>query len=297
MEEITPIGLGCKNFDSLSNSAVRGVVRASLANGVNWFDTAKWYGNGASERALAKALFTLGVKQDDVFIATKWFPVFRTASNITSSIGKRLSALHPYPIDLYQIHNPYGLSAKHKEMEAMARLVREKKIRYVGVSNFSVDDMRYAWGMLKGDGIQLLSNQVEYSLLNRRIETDGTMAWAKELGIKIIAYSPLAMGILTGKFHKQPELLKGVGMRAYSEHFKPQGIERSRPLVNELIRLANTLSATPSQVALNWLVCSGVKVVVGASNQQQAKENAGAMRRILEQNDIDLLNDISEQYK
>ena len=297
MEEITPIGLGCKNFDSLSNSAVREVVRASLANGVNWFDTAKWYGNGASERALAKALFTLGVKQDDVFIATKWFPVFRTASNITRTIGKRLSALHPYPIDLYQIHNPYGLSSKKEEMKAMAQLVRAKKIRYVGVSNFSADQMYCACKALNEEGIGLFSNQVEYSLLNRKIESNGVLDTARGLDIKIIAYSPLAMGVLTGRFHRPPKLLNDAGMRVYSEHFKPQGIERSRPLVDNVCRMAKRLGVTPSQVALNWLVCKDVKVVVGASSPQQAKENAGTMRGIPEQDDIDLLNGISEQYK
>jgi aryl-alcohol dehydrogenase-like predicted oxidoreductase len=189
------------------------MVEISLEGGINWFDTAEIYGNGASEKALAAALKDIGKKPGEIIVATKWWPMFRFASNIAKTIDQRIAALAPYPIDLYQVHQPWGFSNEKAEMEAMARLVKEQKIRYVGVSNFSAAKMRSAWEALQKHGIQLVSNQVRYSLLDRKIESNGILQTAKELGITIIAYSPLAQGLVTGKFHDNPELLKNIGMR------------------------------------------------------------------------------------
>ena len=204
--KITPIGLGCWQFSKRNNLAgkfwpvleddlIQKVVKLSLEGGINWFDTAEIYGNGASEKALAGSLQKLGKKPGDVIIATKWWPMFRTASNIIKTIGDRLKALDPFPIDLYQVHQPYGLSSEQKEMEAMAELVKEKKIRYVGVSNFSAQKMRNAWETLQKAGINLVSNQVRYNLLDRKIESNGIMDTAKELGISIIALFPARTGV------------------------------------------------------------------------------------------------------
>ena len=114
---ITPIGLGCWQFSKRNNLAgkfwpvleddlIKNVVKISLEGGINWFDTAEIYGNGASEKALAKSLQKLGKKPGEVIIATKWWPMFRTASNIVKTIDERLKALDPFPIDLYQVHQP-----------------------------------------------------------------------------------------------------------------------------------------------------------------------------------------------
>jgi aryl-alcohol dehydrogenase-like predicted oxidoreductase len=156
---VTPVGLGCWQFSKQNNMAgkfwpaleddlILSVVKTSLEGGINWFDTAEVYGNGASERALAKALLSLGKNPGEVMIATKWWPMFRTASNIPKTIDARIEALNPFPIDLYQVHQPWGFSNEKQEMKAMAKLVKEKKIRYVGVSNFSAKKMRNAWEAL-----------------------------------------------------------------------------------------------------------------------------------------------------
>jgi len=153
--KITPIGLGCWQFSkqnnfagkywpSLEDDLTRNIVRLSLEGGINWFDTAELYGNGASERSLSAALQELGKKPGEVIIATKWWPMFRTASNIGKTIGERINALDPYPVDLYQVHQPYGFSSEKEEMIAMAKLVKEKKVRHIGVSNFSASKMRSA---------------------------------------------------------------------------------------------------------------------------------------------------------
>lgn len=308
---ITPIGLGCWQFSkqanlsgrfwpSLDDELIQDIVRISLEGGINWFDTAEAYGRGASEKMLAKSLAALGKKPGDVLIATKWWPLFRTASNITKTIDARLACLEPFPIDLYQVHQPYSFSSGAKEMEAMAKLVQAKKIKQVGVSNFSAKRMRSAWETLQKSGINLLSNQVPFNLLNRKIESNGVLDTAKELGMTIIAYSPLAQGIVTGKFHDNPELLSHIGWRKHSALFKPKGLEKSRTVTEQVKRLALKYGATPSQIALNWLIHSHGEMVVaipGATKVRQAEENAGAMTFQLSPEDRQLLDEVSARFR
>jgi aryl-alcohol dehydrogenase-like predicted oxidoreductase len=298
--KVTPIGLGCWQFSKknnyvgkiwpdLNDDLITSIVDESLQNGVNWFDTAEIYGDGASEKALSAALIRLGKKPGDVLIATKWWPMFRTASNIPRTIDERLAALDPFPIDLFQVHQPYGLSNEKEEMKAMAGLVKAGKIRSVGVSNFNARKMRSAWETLNKLGIPLISNQVRYNLLDRSIESNGILQTAKELGISIIAYSPLAQGILSGKFHDKPDLLKNIGLRKYSTVFKPSGLEKSRPLIEKLKTLSIKYNVTPSQVALNWLInCNGDSVVAipGSTTRIHAHEDAGAMKFKLTEEDL-----------
>ncbi len=309
--KITPIGLGCWQFSkqgnlagkfwpSLDDDLIGDVVRISLEGGINWFDTAEVYGQGASEKILAKSLTLLGKKPGEVIIATKWWPMFRTASNIPKTIDDRIAALSPFPIDLYQVHQPWGFSSEVAEMKAMAELVRAQKISQVGVSNFSAKMMRSAWETLQKSGINLVSNQVQYSLLQRKIETNDVLETAKELGITIIAYSPLAQGLVTGKFHDNPELLKHIGWRKYAAQFKPAGLEKSRPVASLIKNLAVKYQATPSQVALNWLINyhgDTVVAIPGATKPTHAAENTGAMKFILSPEDMHLLDEVSKGYK
>ena len=308
---ITPIGLGCWQFSkqqnmagkfwpTIENNTINSIVKTSLEGGINWFDTAEVYGNGASERALSDALTALGKKPGEIMLATKWWPMFRTASNITKTINARLNALKPYPIDLYQVHQPWGFSNEKAEMDAMARLVKENKIKYVGVSNFSASQMRSAWEALQKHGIHLISNQVRYSLLDRKIESNGILQTAKELGISIIAYSPLAQGLVTGKFHDNPQLLKNIGMRKYTPQFKPSGLEKSRPVIKCVQELALKYDVSPSQIALNWLINFHGETVVaipGATKESHAKENTGAMTFTLSTEDLALLDNKSSIFR
>ncbi len=289
---ISAIGLGCWQFSEgfgfagrywppLPQETVNQIVEASLTAGITWFDTAEVYGRGRSEAALARALIAAGKKNGDVVIATKWWPILRTAGSIKATITERLTRLAPFGIDLYQVHQPFALASTVAQMQAMADLVAGKNIHTVGVSNFSAGKMRAAHQALAARGIPLVSNQVPYSLLNRRIETNGVLEAARELGITVIAYSPLAQGILSGKFHQDPNLIRSrPGPRKWMTSFRRGGLERSRPLVTALKEIAREYGATASQVALNWLVHSNGDVVVaipGATSVTQAAENAGAI--------------------
>jgi aryl-alcohol dehydrogenase-like predicted oxidoreductase len=289
--EVTPIGLGCWQFsqganfagrvwDSLPDEAIRSVVQAALKGGINWFDTAEAYGNGRSEQKLAEALAALDVKPGAVVVATKWQPFFRTAKSIAATIDRRISCLGRYPIDLYQVHNPYSFSSIPAQMKEMAALLKAAKIRSVGVSNFSAKQMQAAHDALAAEGIVLASNQVRFNLLDRSIEKNGVLETAKKLGITIIAWSPLAQGILTGRFHEDPGAMrKASSIRRIMNGFGPRMLERTRPLVDELRAVARAHGASVSEAALSWEVTFHGETVVaipGASRPAQAEQAAAA---------------------
>jgi len=308
---VTPIGLGCWQFSkqknmsgkfwpTLEDNMIERIVSLSIDGGINWYDTAEVYGGGESEKALSKALKAAGKKPGEVIVATKWWPLFRFASNIRKTIKERIRLMDPYPIDLYQVHQPWSFSKENSEMTVMAELVNRKLIKAVGVSNFNAQKMENSWDSLQKSGIPLATNQVRYNLLDRRIESNGVMALAKKLGITIIAYSPLAQGLVTGKFHDNPELLRNIGFRKYSPQFKPEGLEKSLPVVILVKELAIKYNVTPSQVALNWLIQYNGDTVVaipGATKEIHVKENCGAMSFRLSDEDMARLDIVSSIFK
>jgi aryl-alcohol dehydrogenase-like predicted oxidoreductase len=309
--KVSPVGLGCWQFSKQNNIAgkfwpsvddevINEIVGVSLRGGINFFDTAEVYGNGASERSLSNALQKAGVKPGEVIIATKWWPVFRFASNIKKTIHERLNALKPYPIDLYQVHQPFGFSTEKGEMEAMAEIFESEHIRSIGVSNFSASKMKSAWKVLNKRSINLASNQVKYNLLDRKIESDGTLKAAKDLGISIIAYSPLAQGLLTGKFHDNPDLRQNLGMRKFTPAFTKKALEKSLPVVKLVKELAEKYNVSASQIALNWLVSfhgDAIIAIPGATKTVHANDNTGSMHFILSGEDMQKLDKVSSAFK
>jgi aryl-alcohol dehydrogenase-like predicted oxidoreductase len=298
---VSPVGLGCWQFSKgsglmgrywpeLADSVAREIVRKSLDGGVNWFDTAEAYGWGTSEQTLASSLSSLGKRRGDVIIASKWWPAFRTSGSILRTIDNRLKRLGGFSIDLYQIHQPFGFSSVEKEMDAMTRLAERGNIKYIGVSNFNARRMRRADVRLRRHGLRLVSNQVGYSLLNRRIESNGVLETAKELGVSIIAYSPLSQGILTGKYHAGPPGPgRNLGVRKYLRSFSRAGLDRTRPLVSMLTGISRSHGVSPAQVALQWLLSFNGDVVVaipGATSPAHAEENAAAMNITLSPDEL-----------
>jgi aryl-alcohol dehydrogenase-like predicted oxidoreductase len=303
---ISAIGLGTMEFSGggrgmigsayprIGQDEKNAIVAAALEGGINWFDTAEFYGRGFSEAALAAALKSAGKSDHEVVVATKWWPFFRSARSIPATVLDRIRFLDGYGIGLYMVHQPFSFSSVEKEMAAMADLVESRKIRAVGVSNFSAQRMRRAHQALQARGLSLAANQVLYSLLDRNIETDGILDTARELGVTIIAYTPLASGVLTGKYHEQPGLLdaKSWFWRAYMR----RRVEKSRPLVAALAALSVKYRATAAQVALNWVIHGHGETVVaipGATKVHQARESAGAMQFRLSPSDIVELNELS----
>ena len=303
--EITALGLGTNKFSGgqgltglvfpeIPQGEVDAIVRAALDGGSNWFDTAEMYGGGRSEQALGSALRGAGARDDEVVVVDKWMPLMRTAGDIGRSIDQRLGFLGGYAIDLYMVHQPWGLSSPEAEMEAMADLVEAGQVRTVGVSNFGVERMRRAHAALERRGLPLAANQVRYGLLHREIERNGVLDAAKELGVTIIAWEPLASGLLTGKFHREPERLRQAGF--VRGMMLRRGMERTRPVVEALEEVAVRHGATPAQVALNWVVSfqgESVGAIPGASKARHAAENAAAGGFRLSEEELGRLDAVS----
>jgi aryl-alcohol dehydrogenase-like predicted oxidoreductase len=307
--EVTPIGLGMMEFAGgggllgsafprISQEEKNATVKAGLDGGINWFDTAELYGGGVSEASLAAALKAAGKTTEEVVVATKWWPLFRTSNNIPKTIKDRLRFLDGYRIDLYMVHQPFGFSSPEDEMDEMAKLVTTGKIRSVGVSNFNPERMRRAARQLEKHGLPLAVNQVRYSLLDRHIERDGTLETAKELGVTIIAYTPLESGLLSGKYHKDPALLQKKS--GFYRARLGSKVEKSRVLVSALEEIGRLHDATEAQVALNWVIHSQGDCVVtipGVTKVSQARDNAGAMNFTLSDDEIARLSELSQPLR
>lgn len=308
---VSPLGLGCwqfsrasgivgKYWSNLEDAEIKDIVRVSLEGGMNWVDTAEIYGGGKSEQALAQVLDGLkseGYPYADPLIATKWWPLMRTAKSIPATIDERVRCLGGRTIDLYQIHQPFSLSSISSEMKAMAGLVESGKIRYVGVSNYSAKGMIQAHRQLQQYGLKLVSNQVKYNLLHRNIDVNGTIEAAKELGISIIAYSPLQQGTLTGRFHSDSSQITKVSrIRRIQSGLNDSSLARSRPLIEAMSDLAEKYGVTIGQIALNWLIHFHGETVVaipGASKVRHARENIGAMTFKLNRDELEHLDQTS----
>ncbi len=304
--EITPIGLGCWQFygggrgisalvwKSTPQDEVDKIVKTALEGGINWFDTAEVYGSGGSEKALSTALSNAGKVDGEVVIVTKWLPFFRTAGNIPRTIGARQRCLAPFSIDLYLIHAPYAFSSVEAQMDAMAALVKAGKIRSIGVSNFSAEKMRRAHVALAKHGLPLASNQVGFNLVARNKEKEAVLDVARELGVTIIAYSPLAQGLLTGKFHKNPELVKKLPF--IRRVLVGRVVEKSRPIIKMLEDIAGSYNCTAAEVALNWVINylgDTIVAIPGATKTEHVNQNIGAMNLKLTKDEMAKLDELS----
>ena len=262
---------------------------ASLEDGIRFVDTAEVYGSGRSERLLGQFL-----KETDqpVLVATKFFPLpWRFRKNaLPRALKASLARLGMESLDLYQIHWPTPFMSIDKMMEGLAECVKSGLTRTVGVSNFSQTQMLAAYSSLASHNIPLASNQVHYSLLNRTVEQSGTLARCKELGIRLIAYSPIEKGLLSGK---------------YSADSPPPGA-RSRnytgllPRIGPLLKLMTEIGQDHGgksnvQIALNWVICKGALPIPGAKNAEQAQANAGSLGWRLTDEEVARLDETSKR--
>jgi aryl-alcohol dehydrogenase-like predicted oxidoreductase len=262
----------------------KAALEASLEAGVNLFDTAAMYSGGASERRLGEL-----AAGKDVLIATKFPSRFRfRAEGLPQELEANLARLGRDTIDLYQHHYPGRVSIPAL-MGQLADAVEAGKVRAVGVSNYSAEQMRQAHAALAERGIPLASNQVEYSLLHRQPEVNGVLDACRELGVTLIAYTPLAGGLLTGKY--SAENRPGGFFRRVLPRYRRRALQALRPTVQLLTEIADRYSKTPSQVALRWLIENpAVLPIPGAKNGRQASANAGALTFSLTPDEVDALS-------
>lgn len=272
---LSVIGLGTWQFGSAEwayGSEYAGRVAPALVGraldlGINVIDTAEIYGFGASERIVGEAL---APRRDEAFLATKLLPITPVPAYTRWRARASARRLRTDRLDLYQLHWPNPTVPLGVQMAGLRGLQDEGLVLHAGVSNYSLGRWQAAERSM---GRPVLSNQVRFSLLNRR-PLARMVPWAQGRGRVVIAYSPLAQGVLTGRYGpaRRPR-----GMRARSRAFSPGNLPRVERLGEELREVGRRHGATASQVALAWLVRHpNVVAIPGASSERQVEENAAA---------------------
>jgi len=252
----------------------------------------KRYGKGKSEEILGRAIKNRKEqgKNDNIIVASKFIPLpWRfTQGSFHSALSETLKRTALPYLDLYQIHGP-AFSVRRVETwaEAMADAHQKGLIKAIGVSNYNADQVRRTHKILSGKGIQLATNQVEFSLLRNNPERNGLLATCKELGVTLIAYSPLGMGRLTGKYSKD-------NPPPSDRRFGKTNIEVLQNLTNVLKEIGDKHGKTCAQVALNWCICKETIPIVGVKNEKQVEENLGAIGWRLSKEEVEILDKVSQ---
>jgi aryl-alcohol dehydrogenase-like predicted oxidoreductase len=261
----------------------------AVNNGIRFFDTAEIYGQGKSESFLGGLMQS---RDEKFIVATKMMPYpwrLRTDA-LQSSMIASLKRLNLPKVQLYQIHFPLPPVPVRTWMERMIDLQEQDLVEAVGVSNYDLNQTLEAHKVLSAHGSRLASNQVEYHLLERRIEKNGLMEKCNELGIRIIAYSPLAMGILSGKYTPENPP-SGVRSSQYNREF----LAKIQPLLKTMKKIGNDHNGkSAAQVALNWVICKGAIPIPGAKNANQMEQNIGGTGWHLTADEVKLLDEISD---
>jgi aryl-alcohol dehydrogenase-like predicted oxidoreductase len=275
-KRISKIGLGTWQFASKEwgygeeyvERRAHAIIRRAVELGVTLFDTAEIYSAGRSERILGR---TLGEHLESVFIADKIFPLIPGVPLVKQRAIASANRLGVRRLDLYQVHYPNPLISDRTIMRAMRSLQRAGVVDEVGVSNYSIARWISAEKAL---GSRILSNQVQYNLMDRSPENE-LLPFAESHGHIIIAFSPLAQGLLSGRYHGTSSPKDRV--RATNPHFRPEGIERTEPLIKVLREVAEAHRASPAQIALAWVIQHpAVAAIPGASSIEQLESNIAA---------------------
>lgn len=298
---VIPLGLGTWTWESTgqygqgrdyTEEALRAAFQASVKSGLNLFDTAESYGNGEVERLLG----TFIKESNASVVAASKFPPFRNRflkRHLLASLRASLDRMQLEQLSLYQTHFHFRFVPLQTWMTALADAVEEGLTKAVGTANYTANLLRLAHKLLAKRGVPLASNQAEYSLLHRHPENDGVLDTCEELGVSLLAYSPLAMGLLSGRFapsHPPP----GERGRRYSAEY----LATIQPLIGLMKEIGQAHHGkTSTQVALNWVICKGAIPIHGAKNGTQAEENAGALGWRLTGDEVHALDTASKDVQ
>jgi len=294
---ISRIGLGTWQFGSrewgygqaYAGEEARAIVRRAVELGVTLFDTAEIYGFGRSERILGEAI---GEDRESAFLATKIFPLLPVAPVVEQRAVASANRLGTRRLDLYQVHQPNPVVRDGTIMRGMRALQRVGLVGEVGVSNYSLDRWRAAEQAL---GSRVLSNQVRYNLVDRSPESD-LLPFAETTGHVVIAYSPLAQGLLSGKYDRSSRPANR--LRAASPLFLPENLDRVGDLIATLREVADAHAATPAQIALAWVIHRPAVVAIpGASNVGQLESNVAAADIDLAEDEYQALHTAAERFR
>ncbi len=297
---VSPVGMGAWSWGGrmmwggYTAAEVNAAFETAFSGGITFVDTAEAYGRGTSEKLIGAMP---GEWRGKITVATKFFPYPWRFSprQFQRAVAGSLKRLLVEKIDLYQIHWPIPPMPIETWLEAMADAVQAGKVKLAGVSNYDVEQTRTAYDLLKARGIPLTSNQVQFSLIQRKPESSGLLGLCKELGVTLIAYSPIGMGVLTGKYTPQNP---PPGMRG--RRYPPEFLEKVQPLIGLLREIGEghpngSGGKTPAQVAINWTVAKGALPIPGARNKAQAEEIAGTLGWALTPEEVKTLDKASDE--
>ncbi len=279
------------NYDPSMDSQLQEVFNICVSNGVTLFDTGDSYGTGKlkgrSEILLGKFEGEYqGVNKDNICLATKLAPYpWRLTRGAMVAAGKASAARFGRNIDLVQMHwstaNYFPLQ-EWQLLDGLGDLYEKGLVKGVGLSNYGAKRLGQVYQKFSDRGIPITTLQVQYSLLSTYPVTElGVKEVCDELGIKLIAYSPLALGLLTGKYSEQGNLPPG--LRGW---VCKQILPGARSLLSCLEAIAQARNKTMAQVALNWCICKGTIPIPGAKNPEQAKQNVGALGWYLNEGEV-----------
>lgn len=291
--KVSVIGLGTGQFGCRAwgygirydDKKIVEIVKHAIEYGINVFDTAEIYGDGLSEKLLGEAL--KGYDREDFIIISKVAPWNLSYAYVLKAAEKSLQRLNVKFIDLYLVHYPNPFIPLRQTFKAMERLVKEGKVRYIGVSNFGCYLLRKAQENLSCT--EIVANEIEYNLFSRRAEKR-IIPYCIKQGIGIIAYSPLAGGILSG--HYLPNRLPKDRARAFNFYARNSFIKKAYPLLQLLREIAKEKGVSVAQIALAWIIKNpGFIAIPAAITLKQVKENALASDLTLSPKDIQRINE------
>jgi len=291
--KVSSIGLGAwqagaQGWGKVFDRDVKEAIRTSIEMGLNFIDTAEAYGDGHSEVVIGEAVKDI---RDEIIIASKVSGNHLRPDLLERALEGSLKRLQTSYIDLYQIHWPDIYTPLRDTMKALEKLVNNGKIRYIGLSNFSVCQMEEARSYLST--IDIVSNQVRYNLLQREIELE-IMPYQIKENIGIIAYSPLAQGLLTSKYDHI--MLDNNDVRKSNKLFSEQNLKALQPMVKVLKEISGEIGKSIVQISINWLIShDGVVPIPGAKNRDQAIINLQSSGWRLTQDQMKRIDDAYKQ--
>lgn len=306
-EELSALGLGCMGmsfaYGPADDKESVATLEKALDMGINFWDTADMYGNGANEELISKVLVP---NRDKIFIATKFGFRFKDGIAGPSSasgtyfdgspawmkvaVEQSLKRLKIDTIDLYYAHRVDPNIPIEETVGAMADLVKEGKVRYLGLSEVSANSLRKAHAVHPISAVQS-----EYSLLTRDVE-NGILKTTRELGISLVPYSPLARGLVTNKLNVDTLALDD--FRRTLPRYQTENIDNNNKLIENFAAFAVSKNCTPAQLALAWVLAQGEDIIPipGTKKRNYLQENAGAIEVKLTSDDLTTINELINKY-
>lgn len=283
--DVSHLGFGCMGLaefygPALDNKEAEKILEAALERGVNFFDTADMYGSGRNEVQLSGFLKR---RRDKVVLATKfaiqrgedgaWLGLSNDPAYIKKACEASLTRLGVDVIDLYYMHRRDRSVPIEDSVGAMADLVKEGKVRAIGLSEVSVETLRKAH-----DVHPITALQSEYSIVTREMESEVIPA-CRELGVAFVAYSPLGRGLLTGAYRSEKDFGEGDYRMGMNPRFAGGALEKNLSLVDQLAEIAKAKDATIAQIALAWVLSKGDDIIPipGTKKLTRLEENIGAL--------------------